>query len=90
MSQMTPPTLNEQKVSEFWLFNAMQTCWTNTDVDAVARLIKQLPDKVVDVHSAFGVPPRSELLLDDGLHPSLEGQKIIVSALVETLARSAS
>lgn len=87
---MTPPTLDEQKVSEFWLFNAMQTCWTNTDVDAVAKLIKQLPDKVVDVHSAFGLPPRPELLLEDGLHPSLEGQKVIASALVETLAGSAS
>ena len=87
---MTPPALNEQMVSEFWLFNAMQTCWTNTDVGAVAKLIKQLPDKVVDVHSAFGLPPRPDLLLEDGLHPSLEGQKVIVSALVETLARSAS
>lgn len=85
---MTPPTLNEQKVSEFWLFKAMQTCWTNTDVDAVAKLIKQLPDKVVDVRSRFGLPPKPELLLEDGLHPSLQGQKMIVSALVETLARS--
>ena len=85
---MTPPTLIEQKVLEFWLFNVMQTCWTNTDVDAIAKLIKQLPDKIVDVHSAFGLPPMPELLLDDGLHPSLQGQKTIVTALVETLARS--
>ncbi|MDE0285429.1 MAG: GDSL-type esterase/lipase family protein [Gammaproteobacteria bacterium] len=87
---MTPPTLIEQKVSEFWLFNAMQTCWTNTDVDAVAQLIKQLPDQVVDVNSTFGLPPSPELLLEDGLHPSLEGQKVIAGALVETLAGRAS
>lgn len=87
---MTPPTLIEQKVLEFWLFNAMQTCWTNTDVGAVAQLIKQLPDKVIDVHAAFGMPPGPELLLEDGLHPSLEGQQVIVSALVETLAGSVS
>ena len=86
---MTPPTLIEQKVKKFWLFNATQTCWTNADVGAVAKLIKQLPDKVVDVQAAFGLPPRPELLLDDGLHPSLQGQQTIVTALVETLARGA-
>ena len=85
---MTPPTLDELKVSEFPLFKALQTCWTNTDVGAVSKLIKALPDKIVDVQAAFGSPPEPELFLDDGLHPSLAGQKVIVRALVETLARS--
>ena len=85
---MTPPTVIEQQISEYWLFKTLQTCWINDDVSAVAELIRQLPDRIVDVHSVFGLPPNSELLLDDGLHPSLQGQKTIVTALVETLAHS--
>ena len=83
---MTPPTVIEQQVLEYWLFKTLQTCWINDDVSAVAELIRQLPDRIIDVHSVFGLPPNSELLLDDGLHPSLQGQKTIVTALVETLA----
>lgn len=81
---MTPPAVIEKKVSEFWLFKASQTRWTNADVSAVAKLIRQLPDRTVDVHSVFGLSPDAELLLDDGLHPSLQGQKAIVTALVES------
>ena len=85
---MTPPAVIEQKISEYWLFKTLQTCWANDDISAVAELIRQLPDRIIDVHSVFGLPPNSGLLLDDGLHPSLQGQKAIVTALVERLAHS--
>ena len=85
---ITPPAIIEKKVSEYWLFKKLQTRWANTDICAIADLIRQLPGKIIDVQSVFGNPPSSELLLDDGLHPSLQGQKTIVTALVETLARS--
>ena len=85
---ITPPTVIEKKILEYWLFETFQTRWSNADVSAVAELIRQLPDLIVDVNSVFGLPPNAELLLDDGLHPSLQGQKTIVTALVETLAHS--
>jgi lysophospholipase L1-like esterase len=40
----------------------------------------------VDLQAVFGLPPAPSLLLPDGLHPSLAGQKKIVRAVVETLA----
>jgi len=42
-------------------------------------------DPVVGVQAIFGVPANPDLLLSDGLHPSLAGQKAIVRALVERL-----
>jgi lysophospholipase L1-like esterase len=50
-------------------------------------VIHRQPDPVVDLQDAFGTPPPPELLLPDGLHPSLAGQKTIVRALVETLSK---
>jgi acetyl esterase/acyl-CoA thioesterase-1 len=39
----------------------------------------------VDLQALFGEPPDPALLLADGLHPSLEGQKAILRAVVAKL-----
>ena len=88
---MTPPPVLEAKIAAYWGQPAFQMMWRNADLRAVAALMQQLPpqypgDLLVDLQSAFGPAPAAELLLFDGLHPSLEGQKLIVRALVERLA----
>ena len=40
---------------------------------------------VVDLQRVFGNPANPKLLMDDGLHPNIEGQRAIVKALVERL-----
>jgi lysophospholipase L1-like esterase len=53
----------------------------------VARLIREVAgeDILVDLWETFGDPPKPELLLPDGLHPSLAGQGAIATAFVEQL-----
>ena len=54
----------------------------NADVAQVAKHVRGLGDPVIDLFSALGAPPAPELLMDDGLHLSLEGQKRIAREVV--------
>ena len=47
--------------------------------------MRQLPDPVVDLQKIFGCPANPDLLLSEGIHPSLAGHKAIVTALIEQL-----
>jgi lysophospholipase L1-like esterase len=62
--------------------------WRNADLKEVAELVCGVAgeDTLVDLREVFGDPANPELLLPDGLHPSLAGQKVIAAALVERLA----
>lgn len=83
---MTPPTVIEEAIARHWFLGRQQQLgWRNADLIAIADAMKRQPDPVVDLQAAFGLPPPAEYLLDDGLHPSLEGQKVILRALVEKL-----
>jgi acyl-CoA thioesterase I len=83
---MTPATVIEDKIAAFWFLPPYQMMIKNKDLVAVAEVVRRQPDPVVDVQAVFGLPPSPELLLFDGLHPSLVGQKVIVKALVERLS----
>ena len=82
---ITPPPVIEKQIAEDWFLSVLEVMVKNEDIAAVADLVRGQPEPVVDLHEAFGTPPDARLFLDDGLHPSLEGQKAIVKALVEGL-----
>lgn len=84
---MTPATVIEEKIAaDWWLGQTNQIAFTNADLRAVADIVRRRPEPVVDLQAVFGMPARPDLLLDDGLHPSLAGQIAIVSALVRHLS----
>jgi lysophospholipase L1-like esterase len=85
---ITPPPVLERKIERHRLLAPHRLFWKNEDVGRVGDIVKTLPDVVVDLTPAFGRPPAPELLLEDGLHPSLAGQARICRQLVETLAKS--
>lgn len=87
---MTPATAIEAQIEADWALGPIQERWLNADLVAVANLVRQQPDPVIDLQAIFGMPPRPELLLSDGLHPSLAGHREIATALVETLATLAA
>jgi acyl-CoA thioesterase-1 len=60
----------------------------DADVRAVARTVHELGDPVVDVRELFGDPPGAGLLMDDGVHPSLAGQRAIAAALIGVLGQA--
>jgi acyl-CoA thioesterase-1 len=82
---MTPAAVIEGWIADDWFLGPLQLRWNNTDLAAIAEVVRQQPDPVVDLHALFGVPAKPEWLLSDGLHPSLGGQQAIARALVEHL-----
>jgi lysophospholipase L1-like esterase len=64
---------------------AAQFRLSNDDLQAIADLLRTQPEPVVDLVALFGVPPAADLMLADGVHPSLAGQQAIARALVERL-----
>jgi lysophospholipase L1-like esterase len=83
---MTPTPVIEDQIARDWFLGPRQLLWSNEDLAAIASAVREQPDLVVDLWTAFGVPPDPALLLPDGLHPSLAGQSSIVAALVDRLA----
>ena len=80
---MTPPPAIEDRVTES--SPPSEPTWRNADLAEVVRLVREVAgrDTLVDLWEAFGDPPEPELLLPDGLHPSLAGQRSIAAAFVE-------
>jgi len=83
---MTPARVIEDKITEHWFLGPFEMMWRNRDLDAVADAVRDQPGHAtVDLQTAFGSPVDPGLLLPDGLHPSVAGQKLIVKTLLRTL-----
>ncbi|GJI99168.1 hypothetical protein RugamoR57_58860 [Duganella caerulea] len=74
---ITPPAVNEEAVAVHWGLTRFGVGFRNSDVAQVAKNVRGLDDPVIDLFSTLGAPPAPELMMDDGLHLSLEGQKRI-------------
>ena len=82
---LTPATVIPEQISAHWLIGEGQMMWSNDDLAAIADLMCQRPEPAVDLQPLFGLPADPGLLLDDGLHPNIAGQKIIARAVGEKL-----
>ncbi len=82
---LTPTPVIESKIPAHWWLGTGEMAWSNRDLSAIAAVVRRQRDAVVDLQAAFGNPANPDLLLPDGLHPSLAGQMVIVRALVERL-----
>ncbi|WP_426343940.1 SGNH/GDSL hydrolase family protein [Pseudoduganella sp. R-32] len=79
---ITPPAVNEEQVAAHWGLSRFGVRLRNEDVAQVAKHVRILGDPVIDLFSALGALPAPEMLMDDGLHLSLEGQKRIAREVV--------
>jgi lysophospholipase L1-like esterase len=86
---ITPATVIEDQIAHHWFLSPFELRWRNADLAAIAEVTADVAsqggDPLVNLQDVFGLPPDPCLLLPDGLHPSLAGQKAIVRALVERL-----
>jgi lysophospholipase L1-like esterase len=82
---MTPTPVISAQIAVHWFLSDGQLMWLNQELNERANILRRMPEPVVDLQAAFS-PIDPALLLEDGLHPSLEGQKAILRALVYQLA----
>jgi len=72
---ITPPPVNEAQVAEHPGLARFGVRFRNEDVSRVAAIVRDAGAPVIDIFSMLGDPPPSELLLGDGLHFTIAGQK---------------
>jgi len=79
---ITPPPVNEERVANHWGLSRFGVRFRNEDVARVAAAIRDIGAPTVDLFSTLGTPPAPELLMDDGLHLTLAGQKRLAFEVV--------
>lgn len=71
---ITPPAANEAQVAHGGLAR-FGVRFRDEDLERVAQIVRDVDGPVIDAFSTLGSPPPSDLLLGDGLHFTLAGQK---------------
>ncbi|RKN84379.1 SGNH/GDSL hydrolase family protein [Paenibacillus ginsengarvi] len=84
---LTPSSIDEQRAADYPPFKAAGLAWRNEDIRRAGDIIRELPDPVADTQDGFLSPGADILLGPDGVHPTLEGHRYIVTVLVEELAK---
>jgi acyl-CoA thioesterase I len=82
---MTPPPVIESRVTGHWFWAPMATSWKAADVQAIGDAMLASKERVVDLRPAFAGAAGAELILDDGVHPTVQGQMTILRTLVASL-----
>ena len=72
---ITPPAVNEAQVAAHWGLAKFEVRFRNEDLERVAKIVRDGDGPVIDAFSTLGNPPPSDLLMGDGLHFTLAGQK---------------
>jgi lysophospholipase L1-like esterase len=72
---ITPPAVDEDLVAAHWGLARFGVRFCNRDLERVAKIVRESDEPVIDAFAALESPPPSDLLMGDGLHFSLAGQK---------------
>ncbi|MFE0651605.1 SGNH/GDSL hydrolase family protein [Streptomyces sp. NPDC059534] len=80
---LTPSSVDQERADAYPHFQRAGIGWSGEDVDGVADFLLGRPEPAVDTRRAT-----AGLHLDDGIHLTLDGQRAVVTALVDTLAES--
>ncbi|MCC3372724.1 hypothetical protein [Cohnella sp. REN36] len=84
------PLADEARAAAFPHFKMGLLDWRNADIRLVGDIVRQQPETVIDVQSAFEGPDTDSRLGPDGIHPSIEGHYSIARQAVARLAGGAS
>jgi lysophospholipase L1-like esterase len=72
---ITPPAVNEQQVAGHGGLARFGVRFRNEDLARVAQIVRDIDGAAIDVFSTLGTPPPADLLMRDGLHFTVTGQK---------------
>jgi len=80
---ITPPAVNEQRVAEHSGLARFGVRFRNEDLARVAQIVRDIDRSAIDVFSALGTPPPADLLIGDGLHLTVSGQKRLALEVIK-------
>ncbi len=82
---LTPPPVVEADAEAWGPFQQERITWQEADVAEIADAVRTHDGTVVDVHARLRSAPE-RWLLPDGVHPTLEGQRLILETVLRELA----
>ncbi len=87
--RLTPPPVVAKDADVWDGFQEQRITWREADIAEIADAVRQSPGEVVDVHQALSdaLPTEPWLLLPDGVHPSLAGQRRLTEIVLTALSR---
>jgi lysophospholipase L1-like esterase len=80
---ITPPAVNEEQVAGHWGLARFGVRFRNEDLARVAQIVRDIDALAIDVFSNLGTPPPTDLLMGDGLHFTLAGQKRLALEVIK-------
>ena len=80
---ITPPAVNEEQVKGRWGLARFGVRFRNEDLARVAEIVRDIDGPTIDVFSNLGTPPSADLLMGDGLHFTLAGQKRLALEVIK-------
>lgn len=84
---ITPPAVNEERVFNHWGLSRFGVRFRNEDLARVAAALRDIGAPTIDLFSILGTPPAPELLMGDGLHLTLAGQKRVALEVLRAWSR---
>lgn len=84
---MTPTSIIEERIAANPLLVSSQATFLSEDVARITDAVLKQPDPVVNLWPLFGHPADHDLVLWDGIHPSLAGHMRTVQALISQLSQ---
>ena len=81
---ITPPSVNEERVAAHWGLSRFGVRFRNSDIAQVAAAVRELGAPTVDLFASLGARPPEALLMDDGLHFTIAGQKRVAREVVRS------
>jgi lysophospholipase L1-like esterase len=80
---ITPPAVNEEQVARHPGLARFGVRFRNEDLARVAQIVRDIDGLAIDVFSNVGTPPPADLLMGDGLHFTVAGQKRLALEVIE-------
>ena len=72
---IAPPAVDEAMVASHWGLARFGVGFRNEALRTVAQIVSESEGPTIDAFAALGSPPRPDLMMGDGLHFTIEGQK---------------
>jgi lysophospholipase L1-like esterase len=80
---ITPPAVNEEQVAGHWGLARFGVRFRNDDLARVAEIVRDIDGPTIDLFSNLGTPPPADLIMGDGLHFTLAGQKRLALEIIK-------
>jgi len=84
---ITPPAVHEEKVAAHGGLARFGVRFRNEDLARVAKTVRDIDGAAIDMFSALGTPPPADLLMGDGLHFTVAGQKRIAREVLSSWSK---